>query len=51
MWSVNVFSSVPFVDTLAVTYSPGRRAEIARYAVEGHEFQLLRIEGRKPITS
>jgi CelD/BcsL family acetyltransferase involved in cellulose biosynthesis len=51
MWGVNVFSSVPFLDRLASTYFPGRRAEIARYTVEGHQFQLLRVDGRKPITS
>jgi hypothetical protein len=51
MWGVNVFSSVPFLDTLAMTYFPGRRAEVARYTVEGHEFQLLRVDDRKPITA
>ena len=51
MWGVNVFSSAPFLDTLAATYFAGRPAEIARYEVEGHVFQLLRVDGRKPITT
>ena len=51
MWGVNVFSSAPFLDTLAATYFAGRPAEIARFEVEGHVFQLLRVDGRKPITT
>jgi CelD/BcsL family acetyltransferase involved in cellulose biosynthesis len=48
---MNVFSSPSFLDALATTYFPGRRAEIVRYAVEGHEFQLLRVDGKKPLTT
>lgn len=51
MWGVNVFSSAPFLDALASTYFPGQRAEIARYSVEGHEFQLLRVGRQKPLTT
>jgi hypothetical protein len=47
---VNVFSSAPFLDALASTYFPGRSVEITRYAVEGHEFQLLRVDSR-PLTT
>jgi Acetyltransferase (GNAT) domain len=51
MWGVNVFSSAPFLETLASTYFPGKSIEIARYSVEGHEFQLLGVDGKSPLTT
>jgi CelD/BcsL family acetyltransferase involved in cellulose biosynthesis len=47
---VNFYASHDYLDVVATTYFPGRRAEIDDYEVDGRFFRLLRPSFRRPIT-
>jgi CelD/BcsL family acetyltransferase involved in cellulose biosynthesis len=48
---MNLFSSEPYLRTLAETYFPGRRWAIELFQTEGAQHKLLVVDGHGPVTA